>query len=102
MTSQESRSKTRTVTYRWQWLDGSEYVFSGGSGDGHPLIDPRRKRRHDDAQLSGRSARQRARRTRQNAALYLRAPVAAAAHVIECSHADRNRYTGRTRQLQAR
>ncbi len=30
-------TKTRGPTYRWQRLDGSEYVFSGGSGDGHPL-----------------------------------------------------------------
>ena len=30
-------TKTRAPTYRWQRLDGSEYVFSGGRGDGHPL-----------------------------------------------------------------
>lgn len=30
-------TKAGGLTYRWQRLDGSEYLFSGGSGEGHPL-----------------------------------------------------------------
>ncbi|MDQ3446077.1 MAG: DUF6531 domain-containing protein, partial [Pseudomonadota bacterium] len=30
-------TKLAARTYRWQRLDGSEYIFSGGGGDGHPL-----------------------------------------------------------------
>ena len=30
-------TKPTARTYRWQRLDGSEYIFSSGSGDGHPL-----------------------------------------------------------------
>jgi YD repeat-containing protein len=33
----DSGRKARPLTYRWQRLDGSEYVFSGGTRDGHPL-----------------------------------------------------------------
>jgi YD repeat-containing protein len=33
----DSGRKARPLTYRWQRLDGAEYVFGSGTGDGHPL-----------------------------------------------------------------
>jgi YD repeat-containing protein len=33
----DSIRKARPLTYRWQRLDGAEYVFGSGTGDGHPL-----------------------------------------------------------------
>ncbi len=84
-------TKPRGPTYRWQRLDGSEYVFSGGSWRRpSAAIDPRRQRRNDDTHLSRRCTRQRARRSRPHAAFHLRASVSGRQHAPSNARAVRH------------